>query len=208
MDKKRYIFDLDRTLLTCDYEVVESAIFEPIFKERTPYLMENIGYLLNEYEMTHSYYEDEELSDFLTRYSGLKFTPKIIRLWNNTMLNEADTIEDGVIEVLDHLKSTGKSLVVLTNWYSLPQVDRLKKAEIYDYFDDVFTGEYQLKPHSEAYIIARGEFEPKDCLVIGDNIIKDYVGPRINGIDAILYDKNYKHDNSYVKIKKIKELIR
>ncbi|MBQ6538929.1 MAG: HAD family hydrolase [Bacilli bacterium] len=208
MDKKRYIFDLDRTLLTCDYEVVESAIFEPIFKERTPYLMENIGYLLNEYEMTHSYYEDEELSDFLTRYSGLKFTPKIIRLWNNTMLNEADTIEDGVIEVLDHLKSTGKSLVVLTNWYSLPQVDRLKKAEIYDYFDDVFTGEYQLKPHSEAYIIARGEFEPKDCLVIGDNIIKDYVGPRINGIDAILYDKNDKHDNSYVKIKKIKELIR
>lgn len=208
MDKKRYIFDLDKTLLTCNYEMVETAIFEPIFKEKTPYLMENIAYYLDEYEMDHSHYEDQLLSNFLTHISGLNFTPEIIRLWNNTMLEEADTMEEGVIEVLEHLKSQDKSLVVLTNWYSLPQVDRLKKANIYEYFDDVFTGEFQLKPHSEAYVIARGEFHPKDCLVIGDNIIKDYVGPRVNGIDALLYDKEDRHEKTFAKIKTLKELIK
>ena len=73
----------------------------------------------------------------LTQISGLEFTPEIIRLWNTTMVSETDVMEDGVIEVLEYLKSKDKSLVVLTNWYSLPQVERLKNAGIFEYFDDV-----------------------------------------------------------------------
>ena len=208
MEKKRFIFDLDRTLLTCDYRKVETAIFEPIFKKDTQYLMENIGWFLDEYEMDHEYYEDVELSNYLTMISSLEFTPQIIRLWNTTMIDESDTMEDGVIELLDYLKSKDKSLVVLTNWYSLPQVERLKNAGIYDYFDDVFTGEYQLKPHTEAYITAMGDFKPEECLMIGDNIRKDYIGPMMHGIDALLYDKNDVHNKEYNKIKKLNEIIK
>ena len=206
MEKKRFIFDLDRTLLTCDYRLVESAIFEPIFKDKTEYLMNNIGRFLDEYELNHSHYEDEELSEYLTRISGLKFTPEIIKLWNNTMVVETDVMEEGVIELLEYLKSKDKSLVVLTNWYSLPQVDRLRNAGILEYFDDVFTGEHQLKPHTSAYMVAAGEYPISECLMIGDNIIKDYVGPKINGMDALLYDKHDKHDDNYVKIKKLTDI--
>ena len=122
------------------------------------------------------------------------------------MTVESDKMEDGVIELLDYLKSKNKSLVVLTNWYGESQVARLKNAKIYDYFDDVFTGEYQLKPHPESYIRAIDKYNPRECVIIGDSIHKDYSAPRIHGIDAILYDKNDIHSNNYVKVKKLTEL--
>jgi FMN phosphatase YigB (HAD superfamily) len=208
MEKKRFIFDLDRTLLTCNYRLVETAIFEPIFGEDTEYLMKNIGFLLDEYESTHPYYDDEWLSEFLTDASGLRFTPEIIDRWNHTMVSDTDVMEEGVIELLDYLKSKDKSLVVLTNWYSIAQIGRLKTAGLYDYFDDVFTGEYQLKPHTDAYMTAMGDYAPEECLVIGDNIIKDYIGPTLNGIDAVLYDKDGIHNDEYIKVKRLTDLIK
>ncbi len=208
MEKKRFIFDLDRTLLTCDYRLVESTIFEPIFKDKTDYLMENISHMLNEYEMTHEYYDDELLSKFLVEESGLEFTPEIVKMWADTMMGEADVMEEGVIEVLDYLKNKDKSLVVLTNWYGISQIPRLKNADIYDYFDEIFTGEVALKPHSEAYLTAMGDYHPKECLMIGDSVVKDYIGPQINGIDALLYDKDDIHKKEYNKIKKLNEIIK
>lgn len=208
MEKKRFIFDLDRTLLTCDYRLVETAVFEPIFKNETDYLVDNIGFILDEYERDYPYYDDEWLCEFLTNYTGLNFTKDIIYLWNHSMVTDIDKMEEGVFEVLDYLKSKDKSLVVLTNWYGEAQIPRLKKAGLYDYFDDVFTGEYQLKPHVESYLTAMGEYAPEECLVIGDSVIKDYIGPTQNGIDALLYDKDDIYNKEYVKIKKLNEIIK
>ena len=50
MEKKRFIFDLDRTLLTCNYELVEAKIFAQLFKEKKEWLMKNIGRILDKYE--------------------------------------------------------------------------------------------------------------------------------------------------------------
>ena len=47
MEKKRFIFDLDRTLLTCNYQKVETAVFEPFFRDKTELVMKNIAYLLD-----------------------------------------------------------------------------------------------------------------------------------------------------------------
>lgn len=206
MEKKRFIFDLDRTLLTCNYGLVETAVFEPFFKDKTEYLMKNIAKMLDEYELINQHYDDKSLSDFLSERSGLEFTPDIIEEWKNAMMFEADTMEDGVIDVLEYLKSKDKSLVVLTNWYGVSQITRLKNAKIYDYFDDVFTGEYQLKPHPDSYIIAMGDFEPTECVIVGDSPLKDYNGAKTHGIEAILYDKSDIHSDEYVKVKKLTEL--
>ncbi|MBQ6497750.1 MAG: HAD family hydrolase [Bacilli bacterium] len=205
--KKRFIFDLDRTLLTCNYELVETAVFEPIFKDDTDYIMKNIGKFLDEYEYINQNYEDARLSEFLTERSGLNFTPEVISRWKNAMMFEADTMEEGVIELLEYLKSKEKSLVVLTNWYGASQIPRLKNAKIYDYFDDVFTGEYQLKPHPLAYIRSIGNYNPRECVIIGDTPGKDYKAPQLHGIDAILYDKDNHHSNDYVKVKKLTDII-
>lgn len=206
MEKKRLIFDLDRTLLTCNYQKVEAAVFEPFFRDKTELVMKNIAYLLDEYETMYQTYEDKRLSKFLTEKSGLEFTSEIIREWKNAMMSEADTMEEGVIELLDYLKGKNKSLVVLTNWYGKSQKARLRNAKIYDYFEDIFTGEYQLKPHPRAYINAMGKFNPRECVIIGDSISKDYSAPRLHGIEAILYDKDNIHDDNYVKVKKLTEL--
>ena len=207
MEKKRFIFDLDRTLLTCNYRLVETAIFEPIFKEQTDYLMTNIGKMLDKYETIHNKYDDESLSKYLTEISGLEFTPEIIKGWKSSMStdSEADIMEEGVIELLEYLKSKDKSLVVLTNWYGESQIARLKNAKIYDYFDEVLTGEYQLKPHPEAYIRAIDKYNPRECVMIGDCIYKDYYAPRLHGIESVLYDKNDIHSNEYVKVKSLNE---
>ena len=166
MEKKRFIFDLDRTLLTCNYELVEAKIFEPIFKEKTDWLMKNIGRVLDEYETIYPRYEDELLCKYLI----------------------------------------DKSLVVLTNWYGSAQIQRLKNANMFEYFDEVFTGEYQLKPHPEAFLRAIEGYDPRECVMIGDSISKDYHGPRLHGINAILYDKDDVHSDEYVKVKKLIDL--
>ena len=85
MEKERFIFDLDRTLLTCNYQKVETAVFEPFFRDKTELVMKNIAYLLDEYETMYQTYEDKRLSKFLTEKSGLEFTPEIIREWKNAM---------------------------------------------------------------------------------------------------------------------------
>lgn len=206
MEKKRFIFDLDKTLLTCNYELVEKNLFEPMFKENTDWLMKNIGRLLDEYETIYPRYNDELLSEYLVNETGLSFTPEIIREWAHTMRKEADTMEDGVIEVLDYLKGKDKSLIVLTNWYGAAQIQRLKNAELFDYFDEVLTGEYQLKPHPDAFLRAIDGYDPRECVLIGDSISKDYNAPRVHGIESILYDKDDIHGDDYVKIKKLTDL--
>ena len=206
MEKKRFIFDLDRTLLTCDYNMVETAVFEPVFKEKTDYLMHNIAKMLDEYELFNTSYDDERLSDFLKERSGLDFTPEIIENWKNAMMFEADTMEEGVIELLEYLKAKDKSLIVLTNWYGVSQIPRLKNAKIYDYFDEVLTGEHQLKPHPESFIRAMDKYCPDECVMIGDSIVKDYDGPRLHGIEAVLYDKDDIHSDDYVKVKKLVDI--
>ena len=208
MEKKRFIFDLDRTLLTCDYSKVEDELFDKVFGDQATRILNEIGTLLNEYEMLHSVYSEKALSEFLNERSGLEFNEDIIRSWSINMTESADTMEEDVVELLEHLKSKDKSLVVLTNWFGRAQIARLKNADIYKYFDDVFTGEYQLKPHRRAYLTAIGDYDPRECVMIGDNISKDYHAPKLHGIDAILYDKEDIHSDEFVKVKRLNEIIK
>jgi putative hydrolase of the HAD superfamily len=119
-----------------------------------------------------------------------------------------DTLEDGIMETLDYLKTHGHSLAVLTNWYGRTQIPRLKKADMFQYFDDIYTGDVILKPHKEAYLFARKDFDSDDCIFVGDNVDKDYIGPRACGMKSLLYDKNEKYHSSIQKIKKMNELIK
>lgn len=208
MDKKRIIFDLDCTLLTCNYSQVENEMFNKCFGEDANKILNNIGTLLDEYELLHSTYNEKALCKFLNERTKLNFNDELIKSWVHQVNGSADTMEKDVIEVLDYLKSKNKSLVVLTNWFGPSQIARLKEAKIYDYFDEVFTGEYQLKPHKEAYLMAMGEYDPRECLMIGDSVLKDYQAPMQYGIDSILYDKNDIHNKEFKKVKRLNEIIR
>ena len=207
MEKKRFIFDLDGTLLTADFSV-EKLYFENNFGTSAHLLTSQIGKLLDQYERFYQKYDKKLLGNFLTNKTGLDITETIIDGWIDAMANVKDEMEMGVIELLEYLKDKGHSLAVLTNWFSATQIPRLENSGLITYFDEIYTGEKVLKPHQIAYKTAIGEFFPNDCIMVGDNLEKDYIGPRRCSIESILYDKDNNHGTCLVKVKSMNEIIK
>lgn len=206
METKRFIFDLDGTLLTADFDR-ERRYFDRIYGAEAPLITFQMGRFLDEYEKTYPFYTEAELSSFLSEKSGLNVTEEVINGWIDIMAYVEDTKEEGIVELLDYLKNEGHSLAVLTNWFSKTQIPRLERSGLLPFFDNIYTGEQVLKPHKESYQTAMGDYSKEDCIMIGDNLEKDYIGPRACSIEAILYDKNNTHWKKLTKVKKMNEII-
>ena len=204
--KKRFIFDLDGTMLSGDYSI-EHEYFYDVFGNKAVKFNHNIPKYLDQYENSHIKYEKDLLSHFLSKKSGLPFNEDIIDGWIECVGFMKDKYEEDVFEVLDYLKTKGNSLVCLTNWFEKTQRNRLMRSGIIDYLDDLYTGDVLLKPHKEAYYQAMGDYPVEECVFIGDNVEKDYIGPRCLGMESILYDKENKHSDSLVKIKRLNKIM-
>ena len=118
-------------------------------------------------------------------------------------------MSSGAIETLEYLKQKNKSLAVLTNWFGDFQIKRLENMGIRKYFDDIYTGDIHIKPNKKAYLNACGNYDIKDCTIIGDNYEKDFYIPKNLGMNAILYRPkgDFKESKDVIKnLVKIKEL--
>ena len=211
MDKKRFIFDIDGTLLVPDWnyetEYFSSVLNNSDFDKFLP----QIASLLEQYEKSFPKYDINNLSRFLTEKSGVIITPDIIRGWNKALGETKPVIIDGVVDTLEYLKSKDKSLVVLTNWFLEPQISRLKSSELLSYFDFVYGGEQGIKPSPLIYKLACGEYDVDSSIMIGDSLDFDVYGPRAVGMESIFYNPRCKeYDKEKVKsigsMKKIKEM--
>ena len=211
MEKKRFIFDIDGTLLIPDWNY-EKLYFDSVLEKfEFEIFYPQIPKLLEEYEKNFPRYDVVELSRFLTMKSGVLITPEIIIGWNKALGETKPEIIDGVVESLEYLKSKDKSLVALTNWFLEPQIERLKSSGIDSYFDNVYGGEIGIKPSREAYMNAMGEFNIDSSIMIGDSLDFDVYGSGRIGMDAIFYNpKGKDYDKAKVKsigsMKKIKEM--
>ena len=111
------------------------------------------------------------------------------------MIHNGETIEDvvpdGVIELLEYLKSTGKEIVILTSWFSGTQIPRLKRTGLYDYIDKIVAGEDAMKPDLESFELAMGDTDKADCIMIGDSVKSDKAGAENAGIDCYIVDKEH-----------------
>ncbi len=208
MEKKKLILDLDRTIITSGDYKLQNEFFRNLYgeSEQVNRFIQNIGHYLDHYEYMFKNYTIEDLSHYLTTVTGLTVTKKIISDWLDLRWYETDYLEPGIIELLEYVKSKDIRIVVLTNWFLKCQKDRLAHKDLLKYFDDVIGGEMCLKPHREAYDMACGNFSRADCLVVGDNLYKDYLGPLIAGYDAVLYDRHDQEKGYVVKVKKIDEI--
>lgn len=205
MEKKRFIFDLDYTLMVGDHET-EGKFFRDLFGVDGDNFLIKMVPILHEYESLYLRYDPEDLSKFLTNRTGLCFNKDIIYNWIDTFAMCDNKIEDGVVDTLEYLKKNNKSIVVLTNWFYKSQEMRLRNSGLLEYMDAVYAGDTILKPRKDAYLSARDHFSPSECLFIGDNLEKDYLGPRNYGMDSILYDKNDRYSEGFVKIKRMNEI--
>lgn len=205
---KKVVFDLDGTLLFNSYEDEKKYFENCLPKEVYLDLKENIGNYLNTYESHNIRYDEGDLKRFLSSVTGFNFTDEFIKGWLEVGSYTNDTFDMELIETLENLKRRDVRLEVLTNWFRKPQEDRLKNSDIFEYFDEIHTGEEFLKPHKEAYINAIGDFRKVDCLFVGDHLEKDYIGPKTIGVSSVLYDRDNVYHDSIIKIKKMGELKR
>lgn len=185
--KQRFIFDLDGTLLYGDFSKEIKYFKNTLGKDSEKFLSEYQELLL-EYENTHLKYDTEDLSNYYKNKIGINITSEIIDGWVKINADINDILLEETTDMLKYLKSKNKSLVVLTNWFRYTQVTRLKNAGILKYFDEIYTGDTVLKPNKESYINACGQYSPSECLMIGDTMDKDVLGPNKYGIDSIFYN--------------------
>ena len=204
MEKKRFVFDLDNTLLTFDSEYQNQFLKEE-FGEDNPFLEDLYEYLAT-YWTSYPRFVDSRFARTLALCSGVEVKEDFVERWIDTLTEMPVTLENGVGDTLEYLSMKGKSLVVLTNWYGRCQTERLKRAGILSYFDRIYSGDYTLKPNLNAYQLAAASYAPKDVLFVGDNVEMDYIVPREFGYDALLYDKKEEYPKNLVKIKKLNEL--
>lgn len=97
----------------------------------------------------------------------------------------------GSIDVLDHMKSKGYRMHILTNGFKEVQYIKLDRSGLTPYFDAVFTSE-ELgfnKPHVEAFLSAlnRADAQAAHTWMIGDSLEADIQGGQRAGLKTVLY---------------------
>ena len=188
---KKYIFDLDYTLLIPDWSKEDDFLKKSIPLEEQDEFFKQKQSILNKYELEFPKYDFKTLSDFFKSY-GFTISEETINGWmihNGETIK--DTVADGTIELLEYLKNEGKELVILTSWFSGTQIPRLKRTGLYEYIDRMVAGEDAMKPDLESFELAIGDTNKEDCIMIGDSLKSDKVGAENAGIDCYIVDKEH-----------------
>lgn len=190
-DYKKYIFDLDYTLLIPDWSKEDDYFKRTIPLEEQEEFFKQKQTILNKYELEFPKYDLKTLSDFFKSY-GFTVSEDVIEGW---MIHNGETITDnvaaGVLDLFDFLKANGKEIVILTSWFSGTQIPRLKRTGLYGYIDRIVAGEDAMKPDLESFQLAIGNTSKEDCIMIGDSITSDKLGAENAGIDCYIVDKEH-----------------
>lgn len=206
MEKQRFLFDIDGTLLESNYSYEQEYFMSVLNSEDAKRFLPMLGRLVAEYEQRHMCYDISLLSKYLTYKSGVLISKEIINGLQQALSETPPIIIEEVVETLNDLKHRNKSLAIITNWFLKPQVIRLEKSNLKDYFDDFYGGDSFIKPNRQGYINACGRYPIDECVMIGDSLEADIYGAMEVGIDSIYYNPNNKNDFDKSKIKSIKNM--
>ena len=188
---KKYIFDLDYTLLIPDWSKEDDYLRLNVFPDEQEEFFKQKQDILNKYELEFPKYDFKTLSDFFKSF-GFHLSEEVINGW---MLHNGDAIKDkiadGALELLTFLKKENAEIVILTSWFSGTQIPRLKRSGLYNFVDKIVAGDDAMKPDLESFELAIGDTDKKDCIMIGDSIKSDKVGAENAGIDYYIIDKEH-----------------
>ncbi len=196
-DYKKYIFDIDYTILIPDWSKEDDYFKEHILENEQEEFFKNKQSILNKYEQEFPRYNTKTLSDYFKSY-GFTVSEDTINGW---MIYNGETIKDevvdGVVDLFKYLKENNKEIVILTSWFSGTQIPRLKRAGLFNYIDKIVVGEDAMKPGLESFELAIDDTNKKDCIMIGDSIRSDKVGADNALIDSYIVDKEHTIRNLY-----------
>lgn len=196
---KRIIFDIDDTLLDWKDEYWNSLnkTFDELDIKYTILDIEKVKFVVDNYEDNiRQKYSKEEMQEEIEKYLGYKLPNNFIDVWIKYLSDcVPEKIDDSIIETLEYLKSKYE-LVILTNWFRESQINRLKNSNLYKYFTEFYSAEdITMKPNKESFIEAKGRYEFKECIMIGDNLRTDIEGALNSGITAIYLNKEITKDS-------------
>lgn len=201
---KKLIFDLDNTLIMWKDEYV-NAIGKSIKKYNIKSEANYMSNLIDEYESYYDKYDKKNLMEYINNNIEDRVDINFIEDFMYNIGFCAD-VDEEVIDTLEYL-SKKYELVVLTNWFTEAQTNRLKHAKIDKYFKEIYGGEEVIKPKKEAFIKSCGKNKPTECIMIGDDYIKDIKGAANCGIKPIYLNRKHKENKEkFIEITNIIEL--
>ena len=202
---KYLLFDLDDTLIEWKDEYI-STFYNTFKKLNLDYdddTVNRLNELVDEYEDTFPMYTKENFLKYLNEKCNTTLPPEFVDVLINEQCDCYIKYTKEEIETIEYL-SKKYELICLTNWFTKPQVERLKGAGIYKYFKTVSGGdEHKLKPDKEAFNIVENKNE---CIMIGDSLKKDIYPALELGMQAILISQEDIKDPRFKTIKNITEL--
>lgn len=201
---KKLIFDLDNTLIMWKDEYVD-ALRDTLKKYNNNEDPNYINDLIDSYENYYDKYDKEKMLEHINN----NIKDKVSVDFMNDFLEKIGFMSEPNEDVIDTLEYLSKKyeLVVLTNWFTVPQANRLKTAKIDKYFKEIYGGEYFIKPNKEAFINAAGNTKLEECIMIGDSYNLDVMGAYNAGIKPIFMNPKHKENkNNFEEIEKLSDL--
>ena len=198
---KRIIFDLDDTLIPWDNNYFKGFI--PVMKE--------YGVIDSKEDILKFVKAIDDYEKFNNKYDEKIFVEYMNEMLNKNISEDFYNKLNAYFQIcvpkeIEYLKSKYE-LVVLTNFFEELQIKRLENYGIKNYFVNIIGGNKYIKPHKQSYLMACGEHNPSECVMIGDNYINDVEGATQNGLQAIYLNlKNKEVDKEITSISNLAEL--
>jgi len=191
---KRLIFDVDGTLITGVNFV--DAIKKTLKRlniysdEKTVAFLEGI----KTYENKFNNYNIDDYTAHMSNAINNLLPMEFLRIFFEELKNVIPSKNETLIKTIKDLSNVYE-LVLLTNYFSESQMNRLNNMGIGHFFVECY-GEKLIKPNIEAYISACGKNSPSECVIIGDDIFLDIEQAQKVGLNTIFINtkniKNYK----------------
>lgn len=205
---KHIFFDLDRTLWDFDYNsrITLNIIFEKLNLKLKG--VKNFKLFFDTYKIVNKHlwlkYRDGVLTKEDLRSKRFKETLFKLGVFDKNLANNISSLyvqnsprQTKLIPntkyILDFLKEKYQ-LHIITNGFKEVQILKLKNSGIYNYFQNIIISEDLgvLKPNKKifSYTLDLCQSVPKECLMIGDDLISDILGAKQVGIDQVFCNYN------------------
>lgn len=195
---KRLIFDVDGTLIVGkDFKGDIKFDFTDAIKRtlmRLSIFSEyNVQLFLNgisTYEFKYDNYNKKDYTEHFSKALNTNLPDDFLPIFFEELKSAIPPKSEALINTIYQL-SQKYELVLLTNYFSESQLNRLNNMGIGQFFSQAY-GEKRIKPNKEAYVIACGDKKPSECVMIGDDLYLDIQRAQEEGINTIFVNTKQK----------------
>ena len=186
---KKIIFDVDDTLIEWKEKYAQMYLGGALDYFGIPYdtaLCKEIEKNVMDYGKQSKKYSRKEVTQYINEHMDIKLPSNYMDVALDIMSNcVPEKLDDSDIETLKYLSSKYE-LVVLSNWFEIPQTMRLAKLGILKYFTHIYGSDDVIaKPYAGSFKTAMGSCKREECVMVGDSVRADILGALRNGMHAI-----------------------